>query len=273
VTGASSGIGEGFAEELADDGVDLILVGRNMEALERVAANVRSVGVRADVVAADLATDDGVETVVSALRVAEPPVDLVVNNAGLGQWGWFKDLPLEGAVATMRVNDEALVRLTHAAVPLMLERGPGALVQVSSMAAAGPGPQQAVYAASKAFVASFGQALSLELAATGVTCTTVLPGFTRSNYFARAGLEVNLPDDRWMTARELARLALDGARAGRPLVIPGTRNRLKIAIATPFPSLALGQAKRRTRQVIGGARQLVRTARRTPRTVAPPAAE
>jgi short-subunit dehydrogenase len=261
VTGASSGIGEGFAEELADDHVDLILVGRDREALERVAARARERGVRADILQADLSGADGVERVAAAIRGCEPAVDLLVNNAGLGQWGWFADLPLAGAVETLRVNNEALVCLSYAAIERMRPAGRGTIVQVSSMAAAAPGPQQAVYAASKAFVSSFGQALSMELASTPITCTTVLPGFTRSNYFARVGLDVNLPDNRWMTARELARLTLDAARQGRPLVIPGTRNRMKIFVATPFPSLAYGRAKRGTRQAMATVRRLVPTAR------------
>jgi short-subunit dehydrogenase len=117
-----------------------------------------------------------------------------------------------------------------------------------------------VHAASKAFV-SFGQALSSELGPTPVTCTTVLPGFTRTNYFSRIGLSVDVPDGHWMTAGQVARISLDAARRGRPLVIPGTRNRYAIAVATQFPSLAKGRAKRRARQAIdllrGASRRLV----------------
>jgi short-subunit dehydrogenase len=262
VTGASSGIGEGFADELGSANVGLILVGRDLIALEAVATRARAKGVQADVLQADLSTEEGVARVVSAIRDANPPVDLLVNNAGLGQFGWFVELPLERAVETMRVNNDALVRLTHAAVASMLEAGHGSIIQISSMASASPGQQQAVYAATKAFVSSFGQALSEELAGTPVTCTTVLPGFTRTNYFSRVGLSVEIPERHWMTAKQIARISLDAAQEGRPLVIPGTRNRWKITIATQFPSLAKGRAKRRTRRALDTAR---RTARRLTR--------
>jgi short-subunit dehydrogenase len=169
-------------------------------------------------------------------------------------------LPLDAALDVMHVNNDALVRLTHAAVLRMLEIGRGGIVQISSMAAAGPRPQQAVYAASKAFVSSFGQALFDELADTPVTCTTVLPGFTRTRYFARVGLDVHLPDDRWMTPAEVARISLAAARRGDALVVPGVRNRWKMAVATPFPSLAFGSAKRHIRQALYAARRIQRRA-------------
>jgi short-subunit dehydrogenase len=247
VTGASSGIGEAFADELASMHVDLILVGRDRAALERVASRARTSGVRVEVLRADLSNGEDVAGVVGVIHDAHPPIDLLVNNAGVGQWGGFVDLPVEGAIEILRVNDEAVVQLTHAAVAAMLDAGRGTIIQMASMASAAPGPNQAVYAASKAFVSSFGQAISSELAATPVTCTTILPGFTRTNYFSRVGLSPDIPETRWMTAQQVARASLDGARQGRPLVIPGARNRWKIAIATQFPSLAVGRVKRRTR--------------------------
>jgi short-subunit dehydrogenase len=272
VTGASSGIGEAFADELASMGVDLMLVGRDRSALERVASRARANGVHAEVVRADLSRDEDVASVVSALRDARPPVDLLVNNAGVGQWGVFVDLPVDGAVDIIRVNNEALVQLTHAALGPMLDSGRGTVIQVASMASAAPGPQQAVYAASKAFVSSFGQATSTELTGTPVTCTTLLPGFTRTNYFARVGLSPDIPDERWMSAEQVARASLEGAREGRPLVIPGARNRWKVVIATPFPSLGLGRAKRGVRQALNGARAVRRRLTERGPTPAPPPA-
>ena len=124
----------------------------------------------------------------------------------------------------------------------MLENGRGTIVQVSSMASMAPGPQQAVYAATKAFVSSFGQALTAELEPTPVTCTTVLPGFTRTSYFERVGLSPEVPESYWWTPQQVASMSLAAAAKGRPLVIPGTRNRRKLAIATPYPSLTKGHA-------------------------------
>jgi short-subunit dehydrogenase len=141
------------------------------------------------------------------------------------------------------VNNGALVSLSHAAARRMLATGRGSIIQISSTASASPGPGQAVYAATKAFVTSFGQAMSAELATTGVTCTTVLPGYTRTRYFSRAGVAPAIPLRHWMTSDEVAGIALDAARRGRPLVIPGGRNRWKVALATPFPTLAKGRAR------------------------------
>ncbi len=257
VTGASSGIGAAFADLLATEQVDLVLIGRDREALDQVAAHARGRGVDVEVLRADLATREGVEATVAAIERSEPPIDLLVNNAGLGQWGAFVDLPLDLALDCIRVNDEALVHLTHAAAVPMVKAGRGTIIQIASMAAAGPRPQQAVYAASKAFVSSFGQAIHSELASSGVTCTTVLPGFTRTNYFARVGLSPNVPPNQWMTPTQVASLALDGAANGRPLLVPGRRNLAKVAIATPFPTIGFGRIKGRVRE----ARDSVRRAK------------
>jgi uncharacterized protein len=259
VTGASSGIGEAFADELARRRVDLVLVGRDQQALEMVADRARSRGVIAEVVQADLATPDGVARVVGVIRDSVVPIDLLVNNAGFGQWGRFLDLPLDQAIDSVHVNNDALVALTHTAASRMRALGAGAIIQISSMASIAPSPNQAVYGASKAFVSSFGQAMSQEWTESGIgiTCTTVLPSLTRTNYFERAGIEINADEKLWMSAAEVAVLSLDAAQRGRPLVIPNTRSRMRIAVATQFPSLAFGRAKRQVRSALLYARDLV----------------
>jgi uncharacterized protein len=259
VTGASSGIGEAFVELLASDGVDLVLVGRNVAALQAVAQRASARGVHVDTLVADLATEQDVARVVNVIRKADPMIDLLVNDAGIGQHGPFVDLPLDGALRVMRVNNTALVILTHAALLRMVAAGGGGVVLVSSTASASPGPHQAVYAASKAFVTSLGQAIADELGPTGVTCTTVLPGYTRTAYFERHGLKVDVPDSHWLEPVEVATAALDGARAGRKVVIPGAIYRRRIALATPFPSLAKGLAMQRLRQARRLALQLAPT--------------
>lgn len=261
VTGASSGIGAAFAEELASQHVDLVLVGRDMDALESVAARARHAGVDVVVVAADLTTGDGVARVVAAIREAAPPIDLLVNNAGLGQWGQFLDISLDGAIDTMRVNNDALVTLTHAAASRMRDVGGGSIIQVASMASTFPSPHQAVYAASKAFVLSFGQAMSQEWAGSSVRCTTVLPGLTRTNYFARVGRDIDAPQGRWMTSSEVALSSLEGAARGRTLVVPGLRNRAKLLTVSRFPSLPVGRAKAALRRALVRARQTLARSR------------
>jgi short-subunit dehydrogenase len=258
VTGASSGIGAAFAEQLAAAGTDLILIGRDPSALESVAALSRHHGVRVEPLIADLGDERNVERIVTVLRDADPMVDLLVNNAGLGQYGAFLELPIDGAIEIVRVNDIALVRLTHAAITRMAQAGCGWVIQVSSTASASPGPSQAVYAASKAFVSSFGQAIADEVRPYGVTCTTVLPGYTRTRYFERVGLTIDLPERYWMSAAEVAQLSLAAARAGRPLVIPGGNNRRGVALSAQFPSLLTGRIRSRVAQARRLARRIVR---------------
>lgn len=247
VTGASSGIGEAFADELSSEHVDVILVGQNIQALEAVAGRARSRSADAQIVCADLSTDQGIGVVESVIADS-PDIDLLVNCAGLGQWGTFADLAQARADETVHVNNLALVRLTHSALTRMLKNHRGTIIQISSMASMTPGPQQAVYAATKAFVSSFGQALTAELAPTPVTCTTVLPGFTRTNYFTRVGLSPDVPESHWMSSRQVASTSLQAASEGRPLVILGRRSRAKIALATPFPSLLKGRTVAQVRR-------------------------
>ncbi len=241
VTGASSGIGEAFADELAERQVDLVLVGRDDARLEAVALRARARGVRADVITADLATAAGLATVVREIQGSSPGIDLLVNNAGLSQRGAFLDLPLDRAVESVLVNNVAVVTLTHAAATRMREVPGGTVIQVSSIASAWPLPNEAVYAASKAFVTSFGQALSQEWAPTALTCTTVLPGPTRTRKSASAAAVVNVPTGGWMEPSEVVRCTLDAAARGRELVVPGARNRLRLVSVSRYPSLVGGR--------------------------------
>lgn len=237
VTGASSGIGEALAERLASSGVAVLLVGRRIDALAEVADRIARAGGEVEAVQADLSVEEDVERIASLVRSAVPAIDLLVNNAGAGQHGAFAELPIAGAVETIRVNDEALVRLTHAAIGPMVAAGHGCVLNVSSTAALNPGPSQAVYSASKAFVSSFGRALAHELSGTGVTCTTVLPGYTRTRYFERAGLSPDIPESHWMSADQVAALSIDAARAGQPFVIIRHTRGWELALSRRFPAL------------------------------------
>jgi short-subunit dehydrogenase len=251
VTGASSGIGEAFAHELAAIGVDLVIVGRNVGALEAVADRCRALGVRVDVLAADLSEERGVAEVVASIRDAQPIVDLLVNNAGVGRAGAFIDLSLNDLHETMNVNNAALVRLTHAALPRMVDADRGCVIHVSSTASQVPVSHHSVYAATKAFVTNFGQSLSRELAHTNVTSTTVLAGYTRTNYFERNGMAPDVADCRWASAEQVARQALDAARQQRPLITTGPSHRWLRQVSTRFPGV--------TRSVVGRTLKQLRT--------------
>ena len=242
VTGASSGIGREIARQLAAGGSDLVVVARDRRRLDDVAAELsgRHRDVAVEVLSADLANGDQLAAV--AARIAEGGgererlVDLVVNNAGFGTYGPLADAAVDLEEREIAVNVLAVVRLTHAAVRAMVPRGRGAVLNVSSMAGLQATPGNATYGATKAFVASFGEAVAGELAGTGVTITTVLPGFTRTEFHDRAGIAGRrVPGAAWQSAEAVAATALAATRAGRPWVVPGALNKVAAAVAGPVP--------------------------------------
>jgi len=233
VTGASSGIGREIARQLAAEGTDLVVVARDEARLEALAAEV---AVDLEALVADLADAAQIATVEARLADAARPVDLVVNNAGFGTYGDFADLDLDGETREIAVNVTAVVRLTHAALGGMLARGRGAVMNVSSVAGLQATPGNATYGATKAFVASFGEAVAGELAGTGVTLTTVLPGFTHTEFAERAGIGGRqIPKPAWQSATDVAAAAIAATRAGRPWLVPGALNKVMVAAAGPVP--------------------------------------
>jgi short-subunit dehydrogenase len=241
VTGASSGIGEATARMLAAHGVGhLVLVARRADRLGRLAADLaRAHGTEAEVLAADLADPAELARVERRLADAERPVDLLVNNAGLGTSGPFATLPADGEEHEIRVNVIALVRLTRAVLPGQIERGRGAVLNVSSMASYQPSPGNATYGASKAFVTSFSEAVHEEVRWSGVTVTALCPGFTRTEFQEAAGATDNgVPGFAWTSAESVADAGLAAAAAGRALVIPGLGYRVIAGVTTPLPRTA-----------------------------------
>src|SRR4051794_28633572 len=191
VTGGSSGIGEAIARRLAATGTDLVLVARNRERLDEIAGELRARhDIDVDVLVADLGDPVQLAEVEHRLAAEVDPVDLLVNNAGFGFRGRFGDIPVDDEDALLRVNVVALTRLTHAALgrmraaglPVDRHRPAGGILLVSSLASFQPGPLGATYAASKAFVTSFGQSLYDEAKRDGIVVTTVCPGYTHTDF-------------------------------------------------------------------------------------------
>ncbi|MFM7064595.1 MAG: SDR family NAD(P)-dependent oxidoreductase [Actinomycetes bacterium] len=239
VTGASSGIGEAVARRLAAEGTGLVLVARDHDRLGSLAADLGPYhGIPVQVLAADLSTAPGRAVVEARLAEVDDPVDLLVNNAGFGTTGDLVDLDPEVEDQQVQVNVLAVLRLTRAALPGMVGRGRGAVVNVASLAGLYPTPGTATYGATKAFVCSLTDALHEELRGTGVTATAVLPGFTRTEFQDRAGWrpQAYLPDAVWMTADEVATAALDGAAAGRARVVPGVAYKVLNGVTSPLPA-------------------------------------
>jgi hypothetical protein len=236
VTGASSGIGAAFARRLARDGRDLVLVARTLDRLEDLAEELKGHHGRAvEVIAADLTQPSDLRKVEE--RVAsDDSLDLLVNNAGFGTAGRFVTLDADREEEEVRLNVIALQRLTRAALPGMMKRKRGAIINVSSMAALQPGPCNATYSATKAFVNSFTEALYEELRGTGVQVQALCPGFTRTEFQQRAGINTSdLPTFAWMSAEAVVDASLAGLDRGDVVLIPGFGNRVLATVAVTAP--------------------------------------
>ncbi len=216
VTGASSGIGKAFAERLAADGHDLIVVGRRRERLEALAAALPGVAVR--VVAADLSTDDGIDTV--AELCASQPLTMLVNNAGVAHYMPLAELPAAQARELVHVKVVAPTLLTRAALPGMLARGTGTIVNVAGMIAfSGPAPasqlpRRAVYAGTLAHIVAMSQTLHAELEGTGVKVHVVCPGVVATEFHAVQGMDLSAVPR--MSAEDVVAAALAAFAAQSP---------------------------------------------------------
>jgi uncharacterized protein len=239
VTGASVGIGRSFAEHLAGRGSDLVLVARDAARLEDLAADLRSRhGHAVDVLPADLTAAD--ERARVERRLADPdagaPIDLLVNNAGVGTNGWFHELPIDREEQEIDLNVVALVRLSHAAVGGMRARRRGAIVNVSSLSAYSPVPRTTTYAATKSFVLSFSHGLRAESRGTGVEVMCVCPGWTHTEFQERSGYTADrVPELLWLDADEVAERALADLDRRRAVSIPGPSNKVAAALTRFAP--------------------------------------
>jgi short-subunit dehydrogenase len=220
VTGASSGIGEELTRQLAAAGVPVVAVARRGDRLDALAAELGVV----EVLVADLETREGQGRVAARLADADRPVELVVNNAGFGTSGSFTDLDVDRLSREIALNVDALTRLTHAALAVMVPRQRGWVLNVSSFAGFQPAPRLAVYAATKAFVTSLGESLHEEVKAAGVVVTTLCPGLVRTEFQSVSNTshyQSDFPAIVWLELDEVVTAALDATAKGRALVVPG----------------------------------------------------
>src|SRR4051812_21543975 len=239
VTGASSGIGTDLARELAARGHGLTLVARRRDRLLEVAEELRARhGVRVDVQACDLVDDGERGELLDALLGGERRLAGICNNAGVGSIGDVHELDPDHEVRIVRLNVLALHELTVRLLPELVDRGEGAILNVASITGFQPLPGTASYAATKAFVISFSEALHAELNDTGVSCTVVSPGLTRTEIWHESGageLHEAGPSFLWQDADEVARAAVDAMVAGRRTVVPGVHNKLAAAAGRFVP--------------------------------------
>ena len=220
ITGASAGIGAELARYHASQNGDLILVARREETLNAIKAELEAAhGVTVHVIAQDLGTADGADKLVAAVNALDSPVDILINNAGFGGRGIHTERDLADEQGMIDLNVKALVTLTHAFGGQMAARGTGRILQVASTAGMMPGPLQAVYFATKAFVVSYSQAIDHELREKGVTCTALCPGYVETEFADRADLGGTNLANNGRSAESVAKHGYDAMMAGKLVTV------------------------------------------------------
>ena len=224
ITGASAGIGLELAKQCAAHGFDVLVCAEDT-AIHDVAAQIEG----AQACQADLATREGVEQLVEAIRQTGRPVDALLLNAGVGVGGRFLETDLDAELAMIALNCNHTVHLAKRVVPDMVSRGQGRVLITASVVSTAPAPYQAVYGATKAFVMSFAEALRVELADTGVTVTALQPGATDTKFFERAGMmDTKVGQEKKDDPAIVAKRGLEAMMAGKDSVLGGTfKNRLE----------------------------------------------
>jgi hypothetical protein len=253
ITGASAGLGSEFARQLAAQGYDLLLTARRADRLAALAADLQArCGVRAEVLPADLADEAGLAAAEQAVAACGS-LALLVNNAGFGTVGKFAAVELAKSQAMVRVHVEAALRLTHAALPGMLARGRGGLINVASVAAFNPVPGGAVYSGTKAFLINFSQSLAAEVRRAGVRVQALCPGFTYTEFhdtleysgFSRR----QIPRLAWVSAESVVRESLAALPRGPVVCVPGWQYKLVVPMMrfVPLAPAAFAFIRRRRR--------------------------
>ncbi|MCX4233943.1 SDR family NAD(P)-dependent oxidoreductase [Streptomyces sp. NPDC020707] len=250
ITGSTAGIGAAFARRLAADGHNLVLVARDTERLGEQATELHDRhGIEAEVLTADLATDEGIEAVAARVSDRKHAVDLLVNNAGFGNKGRYLDVPMADELKMLKVHCEAVLRLTSAAAEAMRERGRGGVVNVASTAAFLP---RGTYGASKAWVVQFTQGVAKDLAGSGVRLMALCPGFVRTEFHERAGMGTdNIPNWMWLDADKVVAAALADLARDKSLSIPDPRYKALMGVAKVTPRGLLGGISSKTGRKYG----------------------
>ncbi len=237
ITGPTSGLGEGFARRYAADGYDLVVVARDTERLQRLAAELHDeAGADVEVLTADLAVAADRARVADRLASG---VQVLVNNAGFGTSGEFWTADLDLLQAQLDVNVTAVMQLTHAALPAMLQARSGTVINVASVAAFASG-RGSTYSASKAWVVYFTEGLANALAGTGVTVHALCPGFVKTEFHERAGIDMSgTPSLAWLQVADVVRDCLADVAKGRVVIIPGLQYKALTAAMRMTPRSVL----------------------------------
>lgn len=229
ITGASEGIGRAFARRYAGEGRDLLLIARRSEPLVRLAAELRAAhAIRVETLAQDLTASDALDAIDTVLAIAGAHCDLLVNNAGIGLSGAFHDVPLESIEQLIALNTAAPTRLMHHVLAGMRTRGRGGVINLASLGGFAPGPYQAAYYASRAYILSLSEAVAAEVSQDGVRVTAVAPGPVRTGFHDKMGADGDLY--RWLipslSPETVALWAVTAHNLGVRVVVPGLLNNI-----------------------------------------------
>jgi short-subunit dehydrogenase len=249
VTGATAGIGASFARQLAAEGYDLVLVARDEQRLASLAEELSTeYGGEVVPMPADLTTDAGCEVVEERLRSTRAPVDLLVNNAGMTLNTSFVRSTAADEARLLRVNVHAVMRLTLAVLPVMVARGEGGVINVSSVSSFAAMMPGSTYPASKAWVTAFSESLALSVRKRGVRVMALCPGYTRTEMHQRAGIDMSkVPARMWLDADEVVREALRDLRRGKVVSVPNWKYKATVFALRHLPRRVLQLAARDTR--------------------------
>ncbi len=250
ITGASSGIGLEFARLFAAKGFHLVLVARSAEKLAAIRDNlVRKHQIDVELIAQDLAEVNAAGKLVDDMAGRNLTIDILVNNAGFGELGRVVDLPVERQIDMIRLNVVTVTHLARLLLPAMLERRSGGIINVASTAAFQPGPNMAVYYATKAYVLSLAEALHEEVLGSGVVVTCLAPGPTRTDFGDQSGMtELKMFRNNTMDAAVVARAGFEAFHRRKALVIPGFKNRIMAFVTRFLPRFVVRKAVHRLQQ-------------------------
>ena len=246
ITGATAGIGAEFARQLAEEGHSVVLVARDATRLQAKAEELeKRYGIRAEVLAADLADDGGVAAVVARLKDPARPVEILVNNAGIGLLRSFAENDIADETKHLKLHVETAMRLTHAALQGMLSRHSGRIINVASVAAFLP---RGSYSAAKAWLVSFSRWANLAYSKQGVTVTAVCPGFTHTEFHDRMGMDKTVtPRWMWLDARQVVSEGLADNAKGKAVSIPSKRYKVLTSVSRVLPSRLVAGPPRRAK--------------------------
>jgi short-subunit dehydrogenase len=252
ITGATAGIGAAFARRLAGEGYDLVLVARDQSRLASFGAELAgSYRVSVAPLGADLATDEGCARVQERLAGSDPPVDLLVNNAGMSLNKPFLRSTPDREELLLRLNVHAVMRLTRAALPAMVERRGGDIVNVSSVAGFGTPMPGSTYSASKAWVTNFTESIALSVRGYGVRMMALCPGYTRTEFHDRAEIDMSkIPSRLWLRADDVVRDGLADLRSGKIVSVPDWKYKIAVFGMRHLPHRALRTVTKDTRGVV-----------------------